>query len=364
MKNNFIPFVKKESLHILRDKRTMLVVMLIPVMLMGLFGFAISTEVNDIRLAVVAPERTDGVRDAVERLAQNEYFSFYGYITSEQIDERLRSNDVNAVIVFASDYDRRITLAETGVPTTPIIQLIVDASNVNTSGTATAYLQSILSVKGSPQALFETRMLFNPQMKSAYNFVPGIMGLIFILVCAMMTSVSIVREKEVGTMEVLLVSPVRPVKIIFAKMIPYFIISCIVLITILLLARYLLGVPMTGGVSGIFSLSLLYLLLSLALGLLVSTIASTQMVALLVSAMVLMMPILMLSGLLFPIENLPLFFQVISNVIPARWYIDAVRKMMIQGEPLSTVWVNLVILSGMTIALLGISLKKFNDKLE
>lgn len=364
MKNNFISFVKKESLHILRDKRTMLVVMLIPVMLMGLFGFAISTEVNDIRLAVVAPERTDGVRDAVERLAQNEYFSFYGYITSEQIDERLRSNDVNAVIVFASDYDRRITLAETGVPTTPIIQLIVDASNVNTAGTATAYLQSILSVKGSPQALFETRMLFNPQMKSAYNFVPGIMGLIFILVCAMMTSVSIVREKEVGTMEVLLVSPVRPVKIIFAKMIPYFIISCIVLITILLLARYLLGVPMTGGVSGIFSLSLLYLLLSLALGLLVSTIASTQMVALLVSAMVLMMPILMLSGLLFPIENLPLFFQVISNVIPARWYIDAVRKMMIQGEPLSTVWVNLVILSGMTIALLGISLKKFNDKLE
>lgn len=364
MKNNFISFVKKESLHILRDKRTMLVVMLIPVMLMGLFGFAISTEVNDIRLAVVAPERTDGVRDAVERLAQNEYFSFYGYITSEQIDERLRSNDVNAVIVFASDYDRRITLAETGVPTTPIIQLIVDASNVNTAGTATAYLQNILSVKGSPQALFETRMLFNPQMKSAYNFVPGIMGLIFILVCAMMTSVSIVREKEVGTMEVLLVSPVRPVKIIFAKMIPYFIISCIVLITILLLARYLLGVPMTGGVSGIFSLSLLYLLLSLALGLLVSTIASTQMVALLVSAMVLMMPILMLSGLLFPIENLPLFFQVISNVIPARWYIDAVRKMMIQGEPLSTVWANVVILSGMTIALLGISLKKFNDKLE
>lgn len=364
MKNNFISFVKKESLHILRDKRTMLVVMLIPVMLMGLFGFAISTEVNDIRLAVVAPERTDGVRDAVERLAQNEYFSFYGYITSEQIDERLRSNDVNAVIVFASDYDRRITLAETGVPTTPIIQLIVDASNVNTAGTATAYLQNILSVKGSPQALFETRMLFNPQMKSAYNFVPGIMGLIFILVCAMMTSVSIVREKEVGTMEVLLVSPVRPVKIIFAKMIPYFIISCIVLITILLLARYLLGVPMTGGVSGIFSLSLLYLLLSLALGLLVSTIASTQMVALLVSAMVLMMPILMLSGLLFPIENLPLFFQVISNVIPARWYIDAVRKMMIQGEPLNTVWANVVILSGMTIALLGISLKKFNDKLE
>ena len=364
MKNNFISFVKKESLHILRDKRTMLVVMLIPVMLMGLFGFAISTEVNDIRLAVVAPERTDGVRDAVERLAQNEYFSFYGYITSEQIDERLRSNEVNAVIVFASDYDRRITLAETGVPTTPIIQLIVDASNVNTAGTATAYLQSILSVKGSPQALFETRMLFNPQMKSAYNFVPGIMGLIFIRVCAMMTSVSIVREKEVGTMEVLLVSPVRPVKIIFAKMIPYFVISCIVLGSILVLAHYLLDVPMSGGIGGIIAISMLYLLLALSLGLLVSNIAKTQVAALLISAMVMMMPMLLLSGMMFPIENLPKFFQVVSNTIPARWYIDAIRKMMIQGLPLLDVWQDIVILMSMTVAVLGISLKKFNDKLE
>jgi len=212
--------------------------------------------------------------------------------------------------------------------------------------------------------MFETRMLFNPQMRSAYNFVPGIMGLIFILVCAMMTSVSIVREKEVGTMEVLLVSPVRPVKIIFAKMIPYFLISCIVLTTILLLARYLLGVPMSGGVGGILLLSLLYLALSLSLGLLVSTIANTQMAALLISAMVMMMPILMLSGMLFPIENLPKFFQVVSNIIPARWYIDAVRKMMIQGLPLVAVWKNGIILLSMTVILLGVSLKKFNDKLE
>ena len=165
-------------------------------------------------------------------------------------------------------------------------------------------------------------------------------------------------------MEVLLVSPVRPVKIIFAKMIPYFAISCIVLVTILLLARYLLGVPMSGGVWGIFSLSLLYLMLSLSLGLLVSTIASTQMAALLISAMVMMMPILMLSGMLFPIENLPKFFQVVSNIVPARWYIDAVRKMMIQGLPLLAVWKNCVILLGMTVAILGVSLKKFNDKLE
>lgn len=364
MKHNFGSFVKKESLHILRDKRTMLVVMLIPIMLMTLFGFAISTEVNNINVAVVAAERTDGVKDIVERISRNEYFTFLGYISADQTDAWLRSGKAGAVVAFAADYDRRAAQAAAGVPTKPIVQIIVDASNVNTAGSAVSYLQNLLLGKGSVQEMFETRMLFNPQMKSAYNFVPGIMGLIFILVCAMMTSVSIVREKEVGTMEVLLVSPVRPVKIIFAKMIPYFTISCVVLITILLLARYLLNVPMSGGVGGIFALSLLYLALSLSLGLLVSTIATTQMAALLISAVVMMMPILMLSGMLFPIENLPKFFQVVSNVVPARWYIDAVRKMMIQGLPLVAVWKNGVILLGMTLVLLGVSLRKFNDKLE
>ena len=364
MKHNFGSFVKKESLHILRDKRTMLIVMCIPIVLMTLFGFAISTEVNNINVAVVAPERTDGVEKSVERLAANEYFTFCGYISQDEIDAKLRSGEVSAVIVFTSDYDRRAALAAQGVETTPLIELILDASNVNTASSATAYLQTILLGTASQQSMFETRMMFNPEMKSAYNFVPGIMGLIFILVCAMMTSVSIVREKEMGTMEVLLVSPVRPVKIIFAKMIPYFAISCIVLVMILLLARFLLDVPMTGGVVGIFSVSLLYLLLSLSLGLFVSTIAATQMAALLISAMVMMMPILMLSGLLFPIENLPKFFQWVSHIVPARWYIDAVRKMMIQGLPITAVWRDVAILFGMTVVILGVSLKKFNDKLE
>ncbi len=364
MKNNFSSFVEKESLHILRDKRTMLVVMLIPVALMVLFGFAISTELNNVDVAVVAPERTDGVKDAVSRIAHNEYFTFCGYIGQEQIDQKLRSGKVGAVVCFAPDYDRRMAQISAGLPSTPPIQLIVDAANVNTAGAATAYLHGILLGTKSQQEMFETRMLFNPQMKSAYNFVPGVMGLLFILVCAMMTSVSIVREKETGTMEVLLVSPVRPVKIIFAKMIPYFIISCIILATILFLAHYLLDIPMSGGVLGIVSLSLLYLLLSLSLGLFVSTIAKTQVVALLVSAVVMMLPVLLLSGMMFPIENLPKFFHVLSNIVPARWYIEATRKMMIQGVPLVAVWKECAILLGMTILLIAVSLKKFNDKLE
>jgi ABC-2 type transport system permease protein len=364
MKHNFFAFVKKESIHILRDTRTMLVVMCIPVVLMVLFGFAISTEVNNINVAVVAPNKTDGVMDAVNRLTENPYFTFKGFIENNEADSYLRSGKVHAVVVFTSDFDARVMQLNAGIKDTPAIQLLLDAANVNTAGAATGYLQNILMGNASQQSLFETRMLFNPQMKSAYNFVPGIMGLIFILVCAMMTSVSIVREKEVGTMEVLLVSPVRPVKIIFAKMIPYFVISCIVLGSILVLAHYLLDVPMSGGIGGIIAISMLYLLLALSLGLLVSNIAKTQVAALLISAMVMMMPMLLLSGMMFPIENLPKFFQVVSNIIPARWYIDAIRKMMIQGLPLLDVWQDIVILMSMTIALLGISLKKFNDKLE
>lgn len=364
MKNNFASFVKKESLHILRDKRTMLIVMLIPVALMVLFGFAISTEVNNIDVAVVAPRQTSSINTAVERLANNEYFTFKGYIEEKHADEYLRRGDVSAVVIFDREYDRLVAEAAAGIPTRPMIKLVVDASNVNKAGSATAYLQNVLLGTASAQSLFETRMLFNPQMKSSYNFVPGIMGFIFILVCAMMTSVSIVREKETGTMEVLLVSPVRPFKIIFAKTIPYFVISSAVLATILILARYLLDVPMSGGILGILAISFIYLLLSLSLGIFVSTIANTQMAALLISAVVMMLPILMLSGLLFPIENLPKFFQVVSNIVPARWYIDAMRKMMIQGVGLMAVWKDCAILLGMAVLIIGISLKKFNDRLE
>lgn len=201
-------------------------------------------------------------------------------------------------------------------------------------------------------------------MKSAYNFVPGIMGLIFIVICAIMTSVSIVREKETGTMEVLLVSPVRPIRIILAKMIPYFVLSCLDLVTILLLARYVLGVPMSGSIVGIVSTSLLYLALALALGLFISTTADRQITALIISTMLMLLPLIMLSGMVFPIENMPWILRTLSCIIPARWYIDAIRKLMIEGLPFAAVARDFLILAGMTLALVVVALKKFNDKLE
>lgn len=361
----FISFVKKETLHILRDPRTMLITLLMPVVQVLLFGFAISTEINNIDVAVVAANRTESVRRAVERVAANPYFTFKGYIPPQETDWALRSGEADAVVVFADDYDRQMIAAAYGGPAEHAVQLVFDASNPNTAAAGAGYLQSILLSDGqSGAAAPETRLLYNPQMKSAYNFVPGIMGLIFILICAMMTSVSIVREKETGTMEVLLVSPVRPVRIVFAKMIPYFLLSCLNLASILLLARFVLDTPMSGSIGGLVGISLLYLMLALALGLFISTVSDKQITAMIISGMLLILPIIMLSGMVFPIENMPGILQWVSCIIPARWYIEAVRKLMIEGLPFAAVLKEFAVLAVMTAVLIVVALKKFNDKLE
>lgn len=364
--DGFFYFVKKEALHILRDRRTMLIVLLMPVVQVLLFGFAISTEVNEISFFAVAPNRTEAVRQQIERMNANSYFTFKGYIDQPDIDPVLRSGRAAAVVVFANDYDRLVERAASGALDEAAVQFVLDASNPNNAGTSQGYLQQAFLPNGPAATGMApaVRILYNPQMKSSYNFVPGIMGLIFILICAMMTSVSIVREKESGTMEVLLVSPVRPIWIISAKMIPYFLLSCLALVIILLLARYVLGVPMSGSVAGLVGLSLLYLLLSLALGLFISTVAHTQVVAILISGMLLMLPVIMLSGMLFPVENMPGVLQALSCIVPARWYIEAVRKLMIGGQSFPAVWQESCILLAMTVLLVGVALKKFNDKLE
>lgn len=363
--NGFASFVRKETLHIFRDPRTMLIALLMPVVQILLFGFALSTEVNNVDVAVVAPHRSETVRQAVERMAANPNFTFTGYIPSGEIDRMLRSGRADAVVVFADDFDRRMTDLATGrADTGAALQLVMDASNTNTAQAGAAYLRSVLLDNVADGVGVETRLLYNPRMKSAYNFVPGIMGLIFILICAIMTSVSIVREKETGTMEVLLVSPVRPIRIVFAKMIPYFVLSCLNLASILLLARFVLGVPMSGGIVGIVGFSLLYIVLALALGLFISTVARTQVTALLVSAMLMLMPMIMLSGMVFPIGNMPAPLRWLSCIVPARWYIAAIRRLMIEGLPFTAVLREFAILAAMTAGLIAVALRKFNDKLE
>ena len=349
----FISFVIKEAKHIMRDKRTMLILFGIPVVLMFLFGFAITTEVKDVRTVVVTSQMDHLTQAAVERLAQSEYFTITQTVSTPQEAERLvRSQKADMAMVFSHDFASK----KDG------IQLIVDGSDPNMATLWKNYAQGVLAnMQGS---MVNSKMLYNPQMKSAYNFVPAIMGMLLMLVCAMMTSISIVREKEKGTMEVLLVSPVRPLMVIIAKVVPYLVLAFVILITILLMARYVLGVPLQGSIAWILAVSTLYILLALSLGLLISNIAQTQLVALLLSAMVLLMPVLMLSGMMFPIESMPKILQWISIVIPPRYYIEAMRKLMIMGVGVSEVMKEIAVLAGFTTFFLILALMKFNTRLE
>ena len=349
----FISFVIKEAKHILRDKRTMLILFGMPVVMMLLFGFAITTDVKNVRTVVVTSQMDHQTRQAVERLSQSEYFTITATVGTPREAERLiRSQQADMAVVFASDFASR----KSG------LQLIVDGSDPNMAQQWTNYAQQTMSNVQS--SMFNVKMLYNPQMKSAYNFVPAIMGMLLMLICAMMTSISIVREKERGTMEVLLVSPVRPLTIIIAKAVPYLVLAFAILIVILLMARYVLGVPLAGSLFWIIAISTLYILLALSLGLLISSIAQTQLVALLLSAMVLLMPVVMLSGMMFPVESMPQILQWIAAVVPPRYYIDAMRKLMIMGVGIGEVMKEVTILAVMTALLLAVALKKFNVRLE
>lgn len=344
----FQSLIKKEVLHLVRDFRTVTVVLVIPVVLLLLFGFAISTEVNNVNVAVVAERHTDETRQAIDRLRANPYFTFCGIAAHNEVEELLRKGKVDAAVVLRTE-NGKLTH-----------QIIVDASNTTMAQTSTAYIESVIS--GSASVPVVTSTLYNPQLKSAYNFVPGIMGMIFILICAMMTSVSIVNEKETGTMNLLLVSPVRPRTIILGKLVPYFLLSCIILTLVLALSYTVLGLPFSASVVNVVWVTILYVILALALGLLISTIASTQVSALLVSGVMFMIPVVLLSGMIFPVENMPLPLQWLSCIIPARWYISAMRVLMIQQLPVGYVLTEVSVLLGMTLAVLALAIKKFNAK--
>ena len=405
----FVSFVIKEARHIMRDKRTMLILFGMPVVLMLLFGFAITNDVRNVRTVIVTSHMDHLTQTAVSRLAASEYFTITATVpTPKDAELMIRRQKADLAVVFAPDFASK----RSGV------QLIVDGSDPNMAQQWTAYAQSVISsqltINNSQFIIHNSRLasvapavrpitqftatslndqttkrpndqttkrlndqttkrpndqtininlLYNPRMKSAYNFVPAIMGMLLLLICAMMTSVSIVREKERGTMEVLLVSPIRPLMIIVAKVVPYLLLALLILVVILLMSATVLDVPLQGSLGWILLVSLIYILLALSLGLLISNVAQTQFVALLVSAMILLLPTVMLSGMLFPVESMPVILQWVSAVIPPRYYIDAMRKLMIMGVGIGEVWREVAVLSFMTLLLLTISLKMFRVRL-
>lgn len=373
----FLSFVKKEFLHILRDTRTLMVLLVMPVVMIVLFGFALSTELKSVKVGVFTPTDDIFTRKLIDRIGESEYFTIvFDAPDKDALDAAFLNNTIEVGMIFQDNFYS--TISHDGRAS---VQILLDGTNMNIAQMAQFYLRNIIGtsvqelaqevVMADPELSLNlpveikptTSMLYNPQMKSSFNFVPGVMGMILTLVCSMMTSVSIVREKERGTMEVLLVSPVKPFLVILAKTIPYFVISALNLATTILLAIYLLQVPVSGSMLWVVMISLLYIMVSLSLGILVSTLVSTQQEAILISAMVFLMPTLLLSGMLFPIESMPVILQYVSYIIPARWYIDAMKALMIQGVSVKYCIDLVAILFAFLVSITSLSVYKYKDRL-
>jgi len=362
-------FVRKEFLHVIRDPKTLLVLFGIPVAQVLLFGFVLSNEVKDTRIIIVDYAHDVASQELTVKIEASRYFDIgKNVLTHQQIEQVFQEGKIKAALIFPANFYNDLLHDKTAQ-----VQIITDATDINTSNLVSAYISAIISDYQSTlisqgnisyKIIPEIRMLYNPQLLGAPNFVPGVMAMVLLLVCVMMTAIAIVREKERGTMEVLLVSPMKPAWIILSKAAPYLFLSLINLTAILLLSVFVLDLPVKGSVILLVLESSLFILACLSLGILISIQTSSQLVAMMISLAGLMLPTILLSGFMFPIENMPVILQVISNLVPSRWYYVIVKEVMIKGAGFSSVWKETLILAGMTMVLLLISMKRFKIRLE
>ena len=361
--------VIKEFKHVIRDRRSLFFLLAQPIMMMILFGFALSNEVKESKTVVIDQAQDDISHKLINRIDQSKYFNVVQVLSNElEVQHYFENGLARLAIVFPAGFN-----ADLKHQNQAAVQIIADASDPNTAAIASTYIGAIFrNVQNEELGTFklpyeikvENKMLYNPQLISAFNFVPGVMTLILMILGAMMTSVAIVREKELGTMEVLLASPLPPMQIVISKAIPYMVLAFINVIIILILSVYVLRVPIRGSVFLLLSESLLFISTTLALGLLISTITEKQQLAMFLSLVGLMMPALIFSGFMFPIENMPWPMRWISNIVPTRWYYNIVRAVMVKGLGFSSIWRPTLILGIMTIVLSTIAIKKFKVRLQ
>lgn len=365
----FIIFVKKEFLHVFRDPKTLLILFGLPILQITLFGFALTNEIKNTKMVICDYSKDEASTQLIHKLEVSKNFEIEKSLKSaREIEDAFKQGNIKIAVIFPQNFANDLAHDKKAH-----IQIIADASDPNTATTLTSYVTNItrdyqLSLakgRAIPYSITpEIRMLYNPELKGAPNFVPGVMSLVLMLVCVLMTSVSIVREKEQGTMEVLLVSPFNPLLVIISKATPYFILSMLNVALILFMSVFMLDLPINGSILLLFAESALLIITSLSLGLLISNSTNSQQTAMLISLMGMMIPVMMFTGFMFPLENMPLPLQVISNIIPSKWYYIIVKSIMIKGLGFGAIWKETLILVGMTIFLIFVSFKKFKTRLE
>jgi len=366
--NRFLGFLRKEFIHIFRDVRTMMILFLIPIFQILIFGYVIKNEVKDAKIGVIDMSHDNVTEEIVARLdAANDFEVVKEYRNYEEAEAGFRANEIKAVIVFNTEFANNL-----GKYRTADVQILLDASDPNLANLINSYTTVILNnyaaelnnAGGKPIISTEPRMWFNENLQSAYMFVPGTMALILMLITALMSSISIVREKETGTMEILLVSPMKPIQIILGKLSPYAALSVVNVFSILLIGNFVFGVPVHGSWVLLLLVSFLFILLALSLGLLISTVVKTQQAAMFISIFALMLPTMLLSGFIFPIENMPLILQYVSYIVPAKYFLIIIKGIMLKGVGIDYFLKEVLILLGMTIGLIVLSVLKFKNRLE
>ncbi|CEN41187.1 ABC transporter permease [Capnocytophaga cynodegmi] len=366
--NQFLLFVRKEFYHVFRDKKTLLMLFGLPIVLIVLFGFAITNEIKNVKIVICDYAKDQATQQIINKLEAGNQFKVIKTIMSHtEIENAFKKENIKLAIIFPANFNKDLLHLNKAQ-----VQIIADASDPNIANTLTNYAtaiimdyqQELIENNTIPlRIVSEIRMLYNPELKGATNFVPGIMALVLLLVCVLMTAVSIVREKETGTMEILLVSPISPFLVIISKAIPYFFLSLINLSVILILSVTLLEMPINGSLWLLIAESTLLIICALSLGLLISNNTQSQQSAMLISMMGMLVPIMLFTGFMFPIENMPVPLQIVSNIFPSKWYYIIVKSIMIKGLGFSAIWKETLILFGTTCFLLFVSLKTFKNRL-
>jgi ABC-2 type transport system permease protein len=364
----FLSFVRKEFYHVFRDSKTLLMLFGLPIVMITLFGFALTNEIKNSKIVICDYAKDNASQRIIDKLDISKNFEIEKSLLGHfQIEDAFKSGKIKLAVIFPAHFNSDLLHTNKAQ-----IQIIADASDPNTASTLTSYVTNIVSdyqrsltENNEPyQITSNVRMLYNPALKGATNFVPGVMALVLMLICVLMTSVSIVKEKEGGTMEILLVSPFNPFLVIISKAIPYFLISLVNLSVTLLMSVFLLDMPFNGSVPLLILESSLLIITCLSLGLLISNTTNSQQSAMLLALMGMLMPVMMFTGFLSPIANMPLLLQIISDIVPSKWYYIIVKSIMIKGLGFSAIWKETLILLGMTVFLLFVSFRKFKIRLE
>ena len=363
-----LAFIRKEFYHVFRDKRTLLILFGLPVVQIVLFGFALSSEVKNIGISIFDNAHDNNSEQIINRIKTSSYFLLKDPVLNyNEIEERFKEGNIKCAVIFPANFSS--DLSHFGKAE---IQIITVGSDPNTATILVNYLTAIISsyqsqLKPAPgisyQIIPQVRQLYNVEQNGSLNFIPGVIALIFMIVSTALTSVSIVKEKELGTMEILLVSPLKPIMVLVAKAVPYLVLSIVNFMIILALSVYLLDVQIKGSLPLIFVESIIFIITCLSLGLLISNVTNNQQTAMLISMMGMMLPTLLFTGFMFPIENMPVIFQVISHVIPSSYYYIIIKAVMLKGLGFSYVWKETLILTGMAVFLLTIALKNFKIRL-